>query len=184
MGARRDWVGDGDGWIITATVCTPYCVRGRSRNSEGVARAPTCTLNLATLMGSQGRWYSILVQSPPFNLSSHLAPSPVTAANLAGAGLPELWGRVSRNEVPLCCGWPVELRQGGCPEPFTPAQRKTLPTFPLPRRASQSKQTTTNHLEHTPLLCRPLLCTSPRPHAARSVAHFPLCLLFSYLRGA
>lgn len=31
------WAGDGDGWIITATatVCTPYCVRGRSRNSEG-----------------------------------------------------------------------------------------------------------------------------------------------------
>lgn len=43
-------------------------------------------------MRNQGRWYSILVQSPPFNLSSHLLPSPVTAANLAGAGLPELWG--------------------------------------------------------------------------------------------
>jgi hypothetical protein len=24
--ARTGWVGDGDGWLITATVCTPYCV--------------------------------------------------------------------------------------------------------------------------------------------------------------
>lgn len=113
MGGNGSWLGwDGDGWMINC-YCM-YCVGADQETAKGGARAPTCTLNLATLMRSQGEWYSILVQSPPFNLSHICSLACDSRPILAGAGLPELWGGAPRNEVPLCCRGSVELRQGAC----------------------------------------------------------------------
>lgn len=91
MGGNGSWLGwDGDGWTINC-YCM-YCVGADQETAKGGARAPTCTLNLATLMRSQGEWYSILVQSPPFNLSHICSFACDSRPILAGAGLPELWG--------------------------------------------------------------------------------------------
>lgn len=112
-GSAASWLGRRRGWLDDHCY-RMYCVGADQETAKGGPGAPTRTLNLATLMRSQGEWYSILVQSPPFNLSHICSFACASPPNLAGAGLPELWGCASRNEVPLRCRRPVELRQGDC----------------------------------------------------------------------
>lgn len=194
-GGETGWVGDGDGdgdvldhHFATAPLLPllPYVLRtvlgADQETAKGGARAPTRTLNLATLMRSQGRWYSTLVQSPPFNLSCLSAPSPVTAANLAGAGLPELWGCVSRNEVPLCCGWPSGAPTGGVARTTHPCPAENTSHFPT----SQANQLikTDHHQPNTEppsrahAFLRLLLLYVHQPHCRMQSV-----LLCSYLRG-